>query len=275
MTEANLYWTVFVIAFTLVALWETYLPRRDVSAVAHRWGSHAGLVIVSSVAARLVYRTSALVVAAAVQHSPYGLLNRGNFPFWLRCLLAFLLLDIIRYWQHYLFHSWSLLWQFHQVHHADAAFDLSTGLRFHPVEALLTQGSYLAMVALTAPPVTAVVMIELATICQDFFSHANASLPKWVEKTARLFLITPDIHSIHHSEDVAEQNTNFGTLFPWWDRIFRTYLPSPAAGSARLTTGLKGFQDDRSIGLLFMLRMPFQRQEAVQAEVSRASGASL
>ncbi len=152
-----------------------------------------------------------------------------------------------------------LLWRVHQVHHSDPDLDASTGARFHPIEMIATQGAYLAAIALCAPPVGAVVLMELLFVFQSFLSHANASLPRPLESLLRPLWITPDVHRIHHSDQALEQRRNFGDLFPWWDRLFRTYLASPASGIANLRPGLEGFQNDRSLGLGFMLKLPFLR----------------
>jgi len=172
-------------------------------------------------------------------------------------MLAVLLLDLVKYAIHRTYHSVPFLWRVHQVHHSDPDFDVSTAVRAHPIEMIFTQGGYLAAVAILAPPVLAVLVAELASCFQSFFNHANASLPGWVEKPLRFLLITPDMHRIHHSEEVEEQYMNLGDIFPWWDHLFRTYLAAPAAGQDGMIPGLKGFQNEGSLGLAFMLRQPF------------------
>jgi sterol desaturase/sphingolipid hydroxylase (fatty acid hydroxylase superfamily) len=152
------------------------------------------------------------------------------------------------------------LWRVHHVHHSDPDFDLSTGARAHPIEVALTQGANLAAVAILAAPVAAVLAAELFSCAQSFFSHANASLPAWVEEPLRWVFVTPDMHRIHHSEEVGEQGKNLGDIFPWWDRLFRTYQQTPDAGQDRMVVGLKGFQNEGSLNLSFMLLHPFRLQ---------------
>lgn len=237
--ETSLLWGVLIVAFAAFAIWETLRPRRVlITPTGQRWTSHAIIWILGSLCAGWIYRGSAVVVALAVSHSPYGLLNRESVPLGARCLIAVLLLDLVRYGQHYLYHSVSVLWRVHRVHHGDPDFDWSTGLRFHPVEVLLTQGSYLAAIAILAPPPLAVLGLELADAAENFFSHANVAVPLKFETRLRRFLITPDLHRIHHSGEIAEQNSNFGILFSWWDRLFGTYLNEPAAGQDNLQVGL-------------------------------------
>lgn len=188
-------------------------------------------------------------MALNVTGSKFGLLNKSWLPFAVRCVIAILALDLVRYSTHRLSHSVGALWRFHQVHHSDPDFDISTELRVHPVEVVLTQGAYLLAVALLAPPVVAVLIAELASILQSFFAHANASLPGWVEKPLRAVFVTPDMHRIHHSEEVTEQYRNLSDIFAWWDRLFGTYMEKPVAGDDQIVTGLKGFRTSVALGL--------------------------
>jgi sterol desaturase/sphingolipid hydroxylase (fatty acid hydroxylase superfamily) len=253
---SRLYWDLFLTAFFVIALWESFQPRRRPTvAPAGRWGRHAALAALSSVAG-LLFRTSPILVAAAVASSPYGLLNRSPAPFWVRCLVAVLLLDLARYLQHRLMHSWPVLWRLHQVHHSDEDFDLTTGLRFHPLEAVLTQGSYLGVVAVLAPPVEAVLVAELATVVQNFFAHANARIPAFIERPLRRVLVTPEMHRVHHSVEIDEQNTNFGSILPFWDSLFRTYRAAPRDHDT-LRFGLKELAPGTDLPMRVLLSMPF------------------
>jgi sterol desaturase/sphingolipid hydroxylase (fatty acid hydroxylase superfamily) len=255
--ETGLLWGVLLLTFVAVARWETVRPRRVlIEPTGRRWAAHATIWFLCCLCVLWIYRGSAVVVALAVSHSQYGLLNREVVPMGVRCVIAVLLLDLVRYGQHYLYHSVPLLWRIHRVHHGDPDYDWSTGLRFHPVEVLLTQGSYLAIIAIVAPPPLAVLGLELADAAVNFFSHANVAVPFKVETRLRRFLITPDMHRIHHSDQIAEQNSNFGILFPWWDRLFRTYLAEPAAGHDKMGVGLR--EPPRNIGMVGMLARPFR-----------------
>jgi len=246
-----------LLAFGVFAVWETFRPRRPlVSSTARRWVNHAILSFVAHVSLIWIYRVSGVVVASAVAGSRYGLLNREILPYSVRFVLAIVLLDLLRYSQHYLNHALSLLWRIHRVHHSDSDYDWSTGLRFHPVEVLLTQGTYLAVIAIVAPPPLAVLVLELADIVVNFFVHANVALPQWLDLRLRWFLITPDMHRIHHSDEIAEQNSNFGVVFPWWDRLFGTYLREPAAGQDKMRIGLR--ESPGNMGMAGMLTQPFR-----------------
>ena len=253
--EGSLKWALLLLAFVIFALWETYCPRRVlVASTARRWSSHALLSFLCNTLAAWVFRVSAVVVAAASHH---GLLNRETIPFAVRCLIAVLLLDMLRYGQHYLYHAVSFLWHVHQVHHADPDYDWSTSLRFHPGEVLLSQGVYLAAIVVLGPPAAAVFFLELADVAQNIFVHANIALPQWIDTRLRRLLITPDMHRIHHSGERSDQNTNFGTIFPWWDKLFGTYRRESIKGD-EMEVGLRELSIQQGVSLFGMLALPFR-----------------
>jgi sterol desaturase/sphingolipid hydroxylase (fatty acid hydroxylase superfamily) len=259
--ESSAFWLMFVGIFILVAIWESLRPKRNLSsAVTRRWSHHGIILFAATVVSVSLYRASPVIVAVAMVHSRLGLLNKPWLPFPVRFLLAILLLDLVRYAVHRSYHAVPFLWRLHHVHHSDPDFDLSTGVRAHPIEVTVTQGSNLVAVAVLAAPPAAVLITELFSCAQTFFSHANASLPEWLEKPLRWMFVTPDMHRIHHSEEVQEQSRNLGDIFPWWDHLFRTYLKAPAAGQDRMLCGVKGFQNDESLNLTFMLLYPFRHQ---------------
>ena len=246
-------------AFVIFAVWETYRPRRGLIApTGRRWMHHAILGLVINSPLSWIFPASAVVVAAAARGSVYGVLNRGALPAWVQAAAAILLLDLLRYAQHRIYHAIPVLWRIHRVHHADCDYDWSTGLVFHPGEALLTQGSYLAVIAVLAPPPLAVLGLELATIVQNIFEHANITLPPGIDARLRRVLITPDTHRVHHSEEREEQNTNFGTIFPWWDRLFGTYRWEAARSPERIGIGLREFRDPRGLSAIKLLALPFR-----------------
>jgi sterol desaturase/sphingolipid hydroxylase (fatty acid hydroxylase superfamily) len=257
--EGILQWALLLLAFVIFALWETYFPRRVlIASTARRWGSHAILSFLCNTSGVWIYRASAVVVASAAGSSRYGLLNRQAIPFGVRCIIAVLLLDLLRYGQHYLYHAVPVLWRIHQVHHSDPDYDWSTSMRFHPGEFLLTQGSYLAVIALMAPPALAVLCLELADVVENIFVHANVAVPGWIEAVLRPWLVTPDMHRIHHSDEYTEQNANFGVVFPWWDRLLGTYRREPAAGHDHMGVGLREIDAKQGVSLIGMLIQPFR-----------------
>jgi sterol desaturase/sphingolipid hydroxylase (fatty acid hydroxylase superfamily) len=258
--EGAVYWTVFVATFLGLAIWESLQPKHKAEKTERRWSKHGLLLVICTILSVGLWRISPVVLAANVAGRRFGALNQTWIPFAVRCILAILVLDLIRYATHRVSHSINLLWRVHQVHHSDPEFDVSTGARVHPIEVIWTQGAYLAAVAILAPPVAAVLIAEVTAGFQSFFSHANASLPRGLERPLRLVFVTPDMHRVHHSVEVSEQFKNLGDIFPWWDRLFGTYLAVPQAGDDGLVTGLEGFQNDRSLGLGFMLTQPFRRE---------------
>ena len=272
--ESGAYWFVFVAAFLACAVWESFRPKRDFNGTERRWGKHGILLVICTVASVGLYRISPVVMAVNVSASRFGLLNKTWLPFAIRCVIAILALDLLRYSTHRLHHAVATLWRWHQIHHSDPDFDVSTGLRVHPIEVVLTQGAYLAAVAILAPPVVAVLIAEVASALQSFFSHANASLPLWLEKPLRAVLVTPDMHRIHHSDEMGEQFKNLGEIFPFWDHLFGTYLAKPAAGEEGLVTGLKEFQNHGTLDLRFMLAQPFHKEngQAIPASSTVTNG---
>jgi sterol desaturase/sphingolipid hydroxylase (fatty acid hydroxylase superfamily) len=268
--ENGLYSGILIAGFLLLAAWETYRPRRVLEApTGKRWLLHGFFLFLTSVTGALALRTAAVGLALAVSGSPYGVLNRTFLPFPIQAVLSFLLLDFVRYTQHYACHSVPFLWRIHQIHHSDRDFDLSTGVRFHPLEVLFTDGSYFLLIAVLAPLPSAVLCYEMCGVAQAFFSHANIRLPMRLEKVLRRIQVTPEIHRIHHSIDASEQRFNFANLFSFWDRLFRTYRDHPEAGE-QMQFGLAGVAAAQSVRPLAMLALPFVRRPVLDSPPQEA-----
>lgn len=260
--EGDAYWICFAVAFLAVAVWESLQPKRELSSPAgRRWRNHAALLAIATVASALVIRVSPVVLSVTVANSRFGVLNKPWLPWLLRCAIAVLLLDLLQYWIHWSFHHVPWLWRVHQVHHSDPDYDVSTAGRFHPVETLWSTGVHMGGVALLAPPPVAVFVSGLLVVILNFSAHANASLPGWTERIVRCAFITPDLHRIHHSEDMREQQRNLGQTFSWWDRLFGTYVPAASAEEGTFRTGLQGLAGRDSLGIGFMLMEPFTKLE--------------
>jgi len=259
--ESGAYWSVFVVSFLGVAIWETCRPRRDlIVPPARRWRNHSVILVISNIISVALLRGSPVILAASLAGGSFGLLKSSGLPPAASWIAALLLLDFSRYATHRAFHAVPLLWRVHQVHHSDPDFDVSTGLRFHPLEVVLTHGAYLAAVVVLAPPAGAVLLSELVSTFQNFYEHANVSLPTRVQRWVGAVFFTPDTHRIHHSEEISEQNTNFGQVLTCWDRLLHSYLGEPAAGRDGMTVGLRGFQNSASLDLAFMLAQPFSAE---------------
>jgi sterol desaturase/sphingolipid hydroxylase (fatty acid hydroxylase superfamily) len=257
--EGVAYWSLFVAAFLGVAVWESFRTKRPLTVSAgRRWGKHGILYVVSAVITALVLRVNPVFTAALVAHNRFGLLNKDWIPFAVRCVLTVLVLDFVKYAVHRAHHSWPLLWRVHQVHHSDPDFDVSTAGRAHPIEVLLTQGVTLTVIVVLAPPMGAVLTAELLACFQSFFEHANAALPPQIERWIRSFLVTPDLHRVHHSREVCDQFRNLGEVFPWWDKLFGSYSAAPQAGEEAWTPGLEGLEGETTLGVRFMLEQPLR-----------------
>ena len=256
--EISTYWLVFVTSFLAAAIWESVAPRRRLVASAERrWTRHAVLLAVSLIAQSFILRISPVMVAVITTERAFGLLQRMRLPAVISFAVAILLLDLGRYVTHRVFHSVRVLWRVHEVHHSDPEYDVSTAGRFHPIEVIVGQAAYLGTVAVLGPPVVAVLTAELLSVPTNFFGHMNAALRGPAEKLLRTVFITPDLHRIHHSEEIAEQSANFGQTFVFWDRLFGTYTAEPQAGNGGLITGVRGLQNATSLDLKFMLLQPF------------------
>jgi sterol desaturase/sphingolipid hydroxylase (fatty acid hydroxylase superfamily) len=255
------YWLLFVGVFLAVAVWESLRPRSPLDwPTERRWGRHAMILALAVIARNVLLPVSAVAVAVMVSGSRFGILSSAWLPFFVRCALTVLLLDLARYGIHRAFHALSFLWRIHEVHHSDPDYDVSTAGRFHPLEVVLEQGALLALIALLAPPPIAVFGDVLITVALNLFVHANASLPVPIEKALRKAIVTPDLHRIHHSERIQEQSRNFGQTFSWWDRLFGTFLAGAAGGESGLITGIMELRNGASLGLGFMLAEPFRRR---------------
>jgi len=257
--ESYAYWGTFTVAFLGVSVWETVRPRGTLSAPAGlRWRNHGLLLVAASLFSMVLLRSTPVLVALAVQRGKYRLAALDHLPRLAGWVFTILLLDLVKYATHRLFHTVGFLWRVHQVHHSDPDFDVSTGARAHPLETVVTQGAaLLAILAFRLPP-AAVLAAELMACAQSCFQHANASLPAPLETALRPWLVTPDWHRIHHSMDEADQQHNLGELFPWWDRLFGTYAARAGVGDDQFPTGLKGLKDAGSLKLTFMLTTPFK-----------------
>lgn len=242
----------------LMALWELLDPRRPLTvSKLCRWGGNLTIVALNTVIARLALMGGAVAVATLGQERGWGLLHLIEGPVWLETAMAILALDCIVYWQHRFFHLVPLFWRFHMMHHSDLDLDVTSGVRFHPVEIVLSLVVKTgAVVAVGASPL-AVVIFEVVLNATSLFNHSNVAMSQGLDRVLRWIVVTPDMHRIHHSTDVRETNSNFGFNVPWWDRLFRTYCPDPALGHLGMNIGLEHLGSPACMNLFKMLRFPF------------------
>lgn len=255
-TELALRLGVFLAVFAALALWERAAPARVPRlSRALRWRANLGLAVLNTVVLRVVLPGSALAFAALAADAGWGLLNRVELPAWLAVPAGVVILDLVIYFQHVLFHSVPALARLHAVHHADPDFDLTTGIRFHPLEIVLSTLIKFAAIAALGAPVLAVLLFEVLLNATAMFNHANVSLPAWLEPWVRRILVTPDMHRTHHSVIEAERNSNYGFCLSVWDRWLGTYTPAPRG---ELDIGLAAWRDPAQVATLpGVLRMPF------------------
>jgi sterol desaturase/sphingolipid hydroxylase (fatty acid hydroxylase superfamily) len=244
----------------LMAALEAGFPRRVRDfARTRRWPSNFGIVVLNTLLLRLVFPTAAIGVAFWAEARGIGLFPALGLPAWLAVLLAVVVLDGVIYFQHRIFHAVPALWRLHRMHHADLDFDVTTALRFHPVEILLSMVIKIAaVVALGAPPV-AVLLFEVLLNACAMFNHANLRLPRWLDAPLRVVLVTPDMHRVHHSAIRVETDSNYGFSLACWDRLFGTYRAEPAAGHEGMTIGLERFREEGELRLDRMLTQPLRQ----------------
>jgi sterol desaturase/sphingolipid hydroxylase (fatty acid hydroxylase superfamily) len=256
-TEATIRLAIFLGVLAAMALWEVAAPRRrrEIPRVI-RWANNLALVVVDTIILRLSFPILAVGLAVMAEDHGWGLFNNIDVPIWLAIVVSMLLLDLAIYLQHVMFHAVPGLWRLHRMHHADLDFDAATGLRFHPVEILISMGIKLAAVAALGPPAIAVLMFEVILNATALFNHANIDLPRPVDRVLRLFVVTPDMHRVHHSIDPRETNSNYGFNLPWWDRLLGTYIAQPAKGHEGMKIGIKQFRTRRDLWLDRMLIQP-------------------
>ena len=245
--------------FAVMALWELVAPRRRLTQPkAVRWANNIGLVFFNSFLVRLAFPAAAVGMAVFAREQGWGVLNYFAVPYWLAVVAAVVVLDFFIWLQHVMVHAVPALWRLHRMHHADLDFDVTTGARFHPLEILLSMLIKFAVIAVLGPPVLAVIVFEVLLNATSMFNHSNVRIPEGVDRVLRLFVVTPDMHRVHHSVEDDETNSNFGFNLPWWDRLFGTYRAQPRAGHEGMTIGIRTFRDGKWCSWITgMLAIPF------------------
>jgi sterol desaturase/sphingolipid hydroxylase (fatty acid hydroxylase superfamily) len=247
------------------ATWEAFAPRRALALPRlRRWTGNLGIVLLDAVLQRLAFPLGAVALASLVQARGWGLLNQVDVPFAAAVLASIVALDLAVYLQHVMFHRVPALWRLHRVHHADVDYDVTTGVRFHPIEILLSMLIKMAAIVVLGAPAVAVMIFELLLNVTSMFNHGNVRLPPALDRVIRLLIVTPDMHRVHHSVDERESNSNFGFNLSGWDRLFGTYKAQPDAGHADMTIGIRDLRDPKWVSdLPGMLALPFTWRPAL------------
>jgi sterol desaturase/sphingolipid hydroxylase (fatty acid hydroxylase superfamily) len=245
--------------FVVMAIWELVSPRRPQTiGRTWRWPNNLGVVVVDTLVVRILFPITAVGLALVAEAQGFGLFNALALPAWASMTASVILLDLAIYLQHVLFHAVPALWRLHRMHHADLEFDVTTGLRFHPIEILLSALVKLAVVAALGAPAAAVLIFKVLLNATSMFNHSNVRIPPALDRVLRLFVVTPDMHRVHHSIVARETNSNFGFNLPWWDRLLGTYRAAPASGHDGMAIGIEQFRDARELRLDRMLLQPFR-----------------
>ena len=241
----------------IMAAWEVAAPRRrqEIPRLL-RWSNNLGVVVIDTLLVRLTFPLLAVGMALLADERGWGLLNIFEVPGWLAFIVSLLLLDLAIYLQHVMFHAVHALGRLHRMHHADLEFDVTTGLRFHPIEILLSMALKLALVVVFGPPAVAVLVFEVILNGTSLFNHSNIRIPLGLDRILRLIVVTPDMHRVHHSIHPHETNSNFGFNLPWWDRLLGTYRAQPREGHEGMTIGIEQFRTPRDLWLDRMLIQP-------------------
>jgi len=254
---------IFAGLFALFAAIESLAPRRPRRQTRRaRWVTNWGIVILDTLTLRaLALALPLLAVGAALdaEAQGWGLMNNVDMPYWIAVLATVLFFDFAIWLQHLITHKVPILWRLHRVHHADLDIDVSTAIRFHPVEIGLSMLLKIGLVYLLGAPALGIILFEIILNGTAMFNHANIRLPLPLDAVLRKLLVTPDMHRVHHSVHRHEHDSNYGFALSIWDRIFRTYRPQPEAGHDRMTTGLE-WQDERPSRLGWSLGLPFFRK---------------
>lgn len=255
--ESTIRFSAFLAVLATMAAWEWVAPRRRQRIPrTGRWPANLGIVVLDGLMLRLLFPLAATGVAALAQAHHWGLLNAMPLPGWLSLLIAVVLLDLAIYLQHVLFHAVPVLWRLHRMHHADLEFDVTTGLRFHPGEIVLSLLIKFGVIAALGPTPLAVLVFEVLLNATSMFEHGNVGLPATLDRMLRWVMVTPDMHRVHHSWYPEETNSNFGFNLSWWDRLFGTYRAQPRDGQIGMTIGINQFRDPRELRLDRMLWQP-------------------
>ncbi len=261
---------VFAIFFSVIAYSEVRWPRLEKHYPKRtRWQRNLGLIGIDVVVVYLLMPLTVVMVATRAHDAQWGLLNQIPLPAIIVWFVALGWMDLVIYWQHRWFHQISWLWRLHRVHHLDLDIDVSTGLRFHPGEILLSLLLKCAAVALMGVPAGAVIVSEILINSAAMFNHGNLAIPISADRVLRRFLVTPDMHRIHHSVIVRETNSNYGFCLSWWDFLFNSYTDQPLKGHDGMQIGLSGYRSFAGHTLIYLLKLPFISSRRGKASVNK------
>jgi len=248
---------VFVVILLAMMSWELLAPRRDAQHRRLRWPANLGVVALNA-GVLLLIPISAVGAALFALFNHFGLFIYLKLPLWPAIILSLLILDLAIYWQHRLFHAIPRAWRIHRMHHTDTEFDVTTALRFHPIEIVISMVIKAAVIIAFGVPVLAAIAFEVILNATAMFNHANIRLPAAVDKALRLIIVTPDMHRVHHAVHDAEYNRNYGFNLSLWDRMFGSYTAEPRDGHTQMQIGQRRYRDTDEARLDKLLTQPFR-----------------
>ena len=250
--------SAFIGIFAIMAAWERLAPRRQWSAAkATRWVTNLAMAGFNTLLIRVLLASGAFGAAVVAGQGEVGLFHQLDWPWWVELNLAVILLDLVVYVQHVLMHAIPILWRLHMVHHTDVDFDVTTGVRFHPLEIILSMFIKIGAVILIGASPSAVLMFEVLLNATSMFNHSNVRIPQQWDRRLRWIVVTPDMHRVHHSVIPWETNRNFGFNLPWWDRVLGTYLRDPGQGHEHMAIGLEQYRDPTRLTWVTLIALPF------------------
>lgn len=248
----------FLMVLGVMVLWELLAPRRLGVLRKLRWPSNFGIFLINS-ALLVIVPISALGASLLALEYKFGLFILFKVTLWPSIIITLLILDATIYWQHRLFHMLQSCWPIHRMHHTDTEFDVTTALRFHPIEILLSILIKAVVIILIGAPILAVIGFEIILNSSAMFNHSNVRIPRWLDKCLRYIVITPDMHRVHHSVHKNEHDFNYGFCLSCWDRLFGSYLDQPKDGHQEMKIGLEIFNQKEEARLDKLLTQPFRK----------------
>ncbi len=261
-SEPQIRFGVFIGLFIILAIIEFLAPRRELEHVkAKRWFTNWAIVIIDSFVLRLIFTGAAVGVAFWAQTNGYGLFNVIDVPQIISVTICFIILDFAIWFSHLASHKVPVLWTIHRMHHSDVDIDVSTAIRFHPIEIVLSMVWKMLIIIILGAPAISVLIFEIILNGAAMFNHSNIKLPLALDRIIRIFIVTPDMHRVHHSVVHKETDSNYGFNLAIWDRLFGTYIAQPEAGHDGMKIGLNEWQDERPTNLFWALKVPFIKQK--------------
>ena len=258
--EAVLRVGAFCFFLILIFIIELIFPIFKRSAQTYkRWFTNFTFVILNTLVLRFFFPVLAASFAVICDQYNIGLFNYYNVSLLISMAASFLLLDLGIWIQHLLFHHSNFLWRFHKIHHSDEEVDFTTGVRFHPIEIIISMMCKLILLAIIGPSVVIVIIFEIVLNASSIFNHGNIKITKVFDIVLRKVIVTPNMHRIHHSENENETNSNYGFNFSIWDKLFGTYIENSIKGD-NMIVGLTEFNNKKK-GLFLLLFKPFKLKQ--------------